>query len=179
MSKRIRIFAGPNGSGKSTLFKYIKDKFPINTGPFVNADDIYNKFEEKHTPIDIFEEFGIKTSNSELNHFVLQHGLKKQVKLTNVFDVKEERFVLVNENNSYIAAIFADFVRNKMIASCTSTFSFETVFSHNSKLDFMKNASDLGFKVYLYFISTNDPIININRVAQRVSNGGHPVQDYR
>ena len=60
MSNRIRIFAGPNGSGKSTLFKYIKDKFSINTGPFVNADDIYNRFNEKKAPIDIFEEFGIK-----------------------------------------------------------------------------------------------------------------------
>ena len=41
----------------------------------------------------------------------------------------------------------------------------------------MKRASDLGFKVYLYFISTNDPIININRVAQRVSSGGHAVAE--
>ena len=55
------------------------------------------------------------------------------------------------------------------------TFSFETVFSHSSKLDIMQQAVELGYKVYLYFVSTEDPEINKFRVAARKMKGGHDV----
>jgi predicted ABC-type ATPase len=35
--------------------------------------------------------------------------------------------------------------------------------------------SEFGYKNYLYFVCTVDPIININRVAQRVALKGHDV----
>ncbi len=54
-------------------------------------------------------------------------------------------------------------------------FSFETVFSHKSKLAFMERAKAAGYKVYLYFIATESPEINVERVGIRVSNGGHDV----
>ena len=34
-----------------------------------------------------------------------------------------------------------------------------------------------GFKIYLYFIATSDPLINVHRVKNRVENGGHDVPD--
>ena len=73
-----------------------------------------------------------------------------------------------------MAAAVADYLRQKMLAS-SSSFACETVFSHPSKLDFMKRANTNGFKVYLYFIALQDPCINIERVSNRVCKGGHDV----
>jgi predicted ABC-type ATPase len=39
--------------------------------------------------------------------------------------------------------------------------------SHSSKLDMLKQAHTLGFKNYLYFISTESADINVRRVADR------------
>jgi predicted ABC-type ATPase len=55
------------------------------------------------------------------------------------------------------------------------SFSFETVMSHHSKVDFITKAQKSGFKTYLYFICTDDPIINIQRVKNRKAMGGHDV----
>lgn len=54
-------------------------------------------------------------------------------------------------------------------------FSFETVFSHPSKLDIMRQARENGYKVYLYFVSTESPEINVYRVQLRKEKGGHDV----
>jgi predicted ABC-type ATPase len=54
-------------------------------------------------------------------------------------------------------------------------FGFETVGSHSSKHQFMHNALELGYDVELLFVSTEQPQINIERVAQRVAEGGHDV----
>lgn len=52
---------------------------------------------------------------------------------------------------------------------------FETVFSHESKLEFMRKAKDLGYEIRLIFVTTFDPEINKKRVEFRVCNGGHDV----
>jgi predicted ABC-type ATPase len=54
-------------------------------------------------------------------------------------------------------------------------FSFETVMSHPSKVDFMSRARDAGYEVVLFFVGTSHPEINISRVESRVSQGGHDV----
>lgn len=54
-------------------------------------------------------------------------------------------------------------------------FSFETVMSHPSKVDFMIRADDAGYDVTLYFVCTSDPDINVSRVENRVAVGGHDV----
>ena len=47
--------------------------------------------------------------------------------------------------------------------------------SHESKVEFLKRAQQLGYKTYLYFITTEDPTINVNRVQYREAQGGHSV----
>jgi predicted ABC-type ATPase len=54
-------------------------------------------------------------------------------------------------------------------------FSFETVMSHPSKVEFLARATAAGFDSTLYFISTENPALNVARVAQRVAQGGHDV----
>lgn len=58
-------------------------------------------------------------------------------------------------------------------------FSFETVMSHESKIAFMRRARDAGFHVTLYFVGTDNPRINLSRVENRVSLGGHSVPEDR
>ncbi len=49
--------------------------------------------------------------------------------------------------------------------------------SHPSKLDFLRRAKEHGYKIYLYFVALENPILNCNRVKARVSQGGHDVSD--
>lgn len=53
--------------------------------------------------------------------------------------------------------------------------AFETVMSHPSHIDHMRDAARAGFTVRLNFIATEDPVINLDRVANRVVHGGHDV----
>ena len=58
-------------------------------------------------------------------------------------------------------------------------FSFETVMSHESKVDFMQRASAAGYTAALYFVATGDPLLNVERVRNRVTLGGHDVPEDR
>ena len=78
--------------------------------------------------------------------------------------------------DSYLAATLAEAVRRELLEE-GQTFTFETVMSHRSKIEFMREARARGYRVYLYFVATDDPAINIDRVHRRVLQGGHPVAD--
>ena len=81
---------------------------------------------------------------------------------------------LVESQRERLAQIIADFLRKKLLKE-RKRFSFETVFSHNSKLDIMRDAVTAGYKVYLYFVCTESPEINKFRVKARTKKGGHDV----
>ncbi len=53
--------------------------------------------------------------------------------------------------------------------------ALETVFSTREKLEFLKRARAAGFFIRLFFVCTNDPSINAQRVALRFMEGGHDV----
>lgn len=55
------------------------------------------------------------------------------------------------------------------------SLSYETVMSHPSHIEFMREAKAKGYEVYLYFVGVSDPAISIGRVAHRVAKGGHDV----
>ncbi|MCL6261638.1 hypothetical protein M3O96_21250, partial [Aquiflexum sp. TKW24L] len=76
-----------------------------------------------------------------------------------------------------IAQILADYLRKKLLA-LGKKFSFETVFPHKGKVDIIRKAKDEGYKVYLYFVSTEHPDINVFRVKKvRVPHDGHDVPE--
>lgn len=52
---------------------------------------------------------------------------------------------------------------------------FETVFSSVDKIDFLEFAKQNGYFIRLFFVSTNHPAINANRITHRVLEGGHDV----
>lgn len=55
------------------------------------------------------------------------------------------------------------------------SFVFETVFSSQEKLDFLLKAHEAGFFIRFFYVCTNNPEINVLRIAQRYLNGGHEV----
>lgn len=57
------------------------------------------------------------------------------------------------------------------------SLSYETVFSHESHLAFMREAKARGYEVRLFFVGTADPQVNVDRVALRVAEGGHAVAE--
>lgn len=193
---RLRMFAGPNGSGKSTLkdeiakallendsartpedIKALKDDFEkALLGIYVNADEIEKELNQSGALL--FEPFKIKISENDIIDFFNKHPLIKKANLQNdIAKLRVANNVLHFDGiaiNSYWAAALADFIRRKLLAAKTS-FSFETVMSSRDKVEFLKEAKSKGFRTYLYFVATEDPDINISRVAHRVKMGGHPV----
>jgi predicted ABC-type ATPase len=80
-----------------------------------------------------------------------------------------------NENISdYDAMTKADKLRTAAMSKHIS-FAFETVMSHHSKLDFIDTAKHQEYKVILHFVLTEDPSLNVDRVALRHTKGGHDV----
>jgi predicted ABC-type ATPase len=90
--------------------------------------------------------------------------------------VKDKQFSHIPDiNQRYIAAMReAELLRRGAIDNGLS-LAFETVFSTPEKLQFLHYAKDRGYYIELIFITTRDPLINIERVAQRVASGGHDV----
>lgn len=57
------------------------------------------------------------------------------------------------------------------------SFAWETVFSHESRLEIMESAKKKGYLIHLYYITTKNPDINVARVRTRVMQGGHDVPE--
>ncbi len=170
---RLRVFAGPNGSGKSTM----KSAIPHHLiGIYINPDEIEKTANE--SGLLSFSDFQLEVEPSEVLDFFLNHRLilnanltEQASKLTVSNNCLDFRSVQIN---SYFASVASDFIRNKLLQACLS-FTFETVMSSKDKIEFMLKAKALGYRTYLYFVATEDPYININRVKIRVDSGGHNV----
>lgn len=177
-SKRLRIIAGPNGSGKSTFIDTLRKNF--DCGIYINTDEIekglrdtgfinLNNYKISSTPED-FNSFILSSNSQSLIQKATKEGLSINLTL-------EENILISNsEINSYEAALIVEYIKNKLIENM-QLFTFETVMSHHSKLDFVKDAIARGYRVYLYFIATESVDINIGRVAQRVMKRGHNVSE--
>lgn len=171
---RLRVFAGPNGSGKSTI-KGDLDPALIKT--YVNADELEK--EAKATGFIDLSIFGIEITLAELLSFHAEHyllikkGLTEQAEKLGLLGSKVDYQNV--QIDSYFASVIADLIRQRLLDNGVS-FTFETVMSHSSKVDFMREAQARGYRTYLYFVSTENPDINVDRVNIRVQEGGHPVE---
>lgn len=168
--KRVRIFAGPNGSGKSTLKGLIESL--VNVGVYVNADEITESL-KNDLRID-FSEYGLNVAES---HFEEEYSKWTIPTKRKWWIFKDNGITVTNQEmvEDYFAAFLADYVRNSLLGT-VDVFSFETVMSHPSKLEFITKAKQAGYKVYLYFISLPDPNLNVLRIETRVKSGGHNVE---
>lgn len=171
-TKRLRIFAGPNGSGKSTLVKVVTSQYNLHYGYVVNADEIEWAF--SRSGFFDFGPCGLEITQADLESFIQSYDFAREVRFPPWY-IGENRFHLREGIfNSYHAAILAEFLRQRLMAAGV-TFSTETVMSAPQKLDMMRWAKELGYRVYLYYVATESPIINQVRVRNRVKLGGHDV----
>ena len=175
-SKRLRVFAGPNGSGKSTVINEILKAGTPDLGKYINADDLAKGLRDSTFT---FNNWCPEISKSEfLDQLEANSLIQKNYPgdtFAKSFEVIQGQVKLTDLNQlEYFAQILAEFLRIQCLER-GEKFSFETVFSHPSKVEWMKKATEMGYKVYLYFVSTESPEINKARVQNRVLNGGHHV----
>ncbi len=180
---RFRIFGGPNGSGKSTIINSVRSHISnghlIDFGTYVNADEIALALIEGGFSFKNYQLSGI--TSDVFRKGVLESGLINDrfpfEEFNASFVLKGGELKLIDERKKVrIAQILANFIIRKLISE-EKKCSLETVFSHSSKVDIIRTASDLGYKVYLYFVATEAPEINIARVKYRASQGGHDVPE--
>ncbi len=179
---RLRVFAGPNGSGKSTVIEYVQNVKAngrsIDFGYYINADDIARQLKNGGFK---FSQYNLTIKPKEFSDVALGAGLINEEYTSKAFkesfSLKDNVVRLKNISaDERIAQIIADFVRKKLLG-LKKKFSFETVFSHPSKLEIMRLAVAAGYKVYLYFVSTESPEINKFRVQARKAKKGHDVPE--
>jgi predicted ABC-type ATPase len=172
MTKRMRVFAGPNGSGKTTIIQNLKNE--IGFGVYVNADDIEQQLNASKSLL--FNQYQLKVDNETLQSFFRNSTFspikRNQPELYALLHVDKNILHINAEIDSYLAADIAEFIRQQLLANELS-FTYETVMSHRSKLAFMKKAKEQGYRVYLYFVATEDPEINVSRVNLRFFLNGH------
>jgi predicted ABC-type ATPase len=92
--------------------------------------------------------------------------------------INADRLALELAIDPYSAAKVAANLREELVRQRES-FAFETVFSDpvGDKLTFLKRTAEAGFTVALCFIGLATPKLSQERVAMRVSQGGHDVPD--
>lgn len=100
------------------------------------------------------------------------------IPFVNADDIARSLFPVSAEQSSYQAAKIAEAIRAQRLLAGES-FCFETVFSHPSKVDFLARAKALGYEIILIFIHLDSINLNLARVAQRVSSGGHQVPEQK
>ena len=174
MTKRFRMVAGPNGSGKSTLVAQLVEDYAVNFYTMLNADDVFAQVKRTGAffapfPIDgqalLAYVSGTEYAETEKARFS-----------TGEISVDADciRFASEESANSYTVALLVNFLQDECINRGIS-FSQETVFSHPSKVAALEKANAAGFRTYLYYVATDDPEINADRVARRYAQGGHDV----
>lgn len=173
-AKRIRVFAGPNGSGKTTIVNDLRLKYSY--GVYVNADDIEAELKSKGNFF--FDKYKLNVEEKNLQDFFRLSSFspikRNESDLWKKLSVQNNSLIVSTLIDSYLAADIAEFIRLELLENNFS-FTYETVMSHKGKIDFLQKAIDKHYKVYLYFIATEDPEININRVNVRVAQSGHAV----
>lgn len=170
---RLRVFAGPNGSGKSTLKGLLS---PDWFGTYINADDIERTIKSEGGFC--LADFNVDVTQEQLLEFLLTSDLLRVQGLTD-----QAKSITINDGyvcfgdlqvNSYYASVLCDFIRRQLL-NCGESFTFETVMSSPDKVELICEAQRRGYRTYLYYIATEDPSINIDRVEHRVKTGGHDV----
>ena len=91
-----------------------------------------------------------------------------------VYEAERLQHISQPQARSEQARLWADAGRATLLESGQS-FVSETVFSHASKLALIQEAQAKGFFVLLLVVALDQPERLLERVAQRVAEGGHPV----
>ncbi len=103
-------------------------------------------------------------------HYLSDYGIK----FVNADLIAKEINSKNSEKLSYKAAAIGKHIRNDLLSQ-EASFCFETVFSHESKIDFIAQAKGMGYQIILVYIHLINSSLNEARVHQRITEGGHSV----
>jgi predicted ABC-type ATPase len=167
VTPRIRMFAGPNGSGKSTLKNVLSDEL---IGIYINADEIESEIRESgQLKLNRFE---LSDDAADLRAAILSNRRLEDLEID---EPKNNSLCFsLTDQHAYLASVISEEIRSLLFKKRLS-FTFETVMSHVSKVELLEQAQSQGYRTYLYYVATEDPEINVSRVAYRVSQNGHTV----
>jgi predicted ABC-type ATPase len=88
------------------------------------------------------------------------------------------RHILDPATRERAARTWADEQRQLLLRQGQS-FVTETAFSHPSRIALIAQARSLGFEVVLYALALDEPRLLLQRVSQRVREGGHAVPSHK
>lgn len=118
------------------------------------------------------------------------NGSGKSTFIANLFKIENVDLEYVNadiyavtnfsnqENKDLLAMNFA-MKRCEQLILEEKSFIYETVLSHESKINLVKQAKKNGFYIIGVFVYTDDAQINVERVHKRVHEGGHNVDEIK
>lgn len=86
--------------------------------------------------------------------------------------IARDRWPEAPEPHAYDAAEVAARAREALLQKRRS-FVTETVFSHPSKLELIRRAKDLDYRVWMIFINLGSADLAVSRVARRTAQQGH------
>lgn len=170
------MIAGPNGSGKTTLTENLRNNYNLDFGYYINADELERSLRQ-HGYYS-FQRSPLKIDLATFTPFYQQHALHAR----SIADIDIRNNVLyLNQPlppDTYFPTLLADFLRSGLLRQ-SITFSFETVMSDHRKVTLLEQARRSGYRNYLYYICTKDPVTNRDRVKDRVQKNGHDVPEHK
>lgn len=131
--------------------------------------------DSSHRPVLIIIAGPNGSGKTTITSQILHHEWLENSVYINPDQVAQERFGDWNSTEAVMqAAEYCADWRERCLTDSQSMI-FETVFSADDKLDFIRRAKQAGFFVRLFFVCTESPMINAARIAGRVMKGGHDV----
>ena len=174
---RLRMFAGPNGSGKTTVKNTLVPSAWF--GIYINPDDLEATIRE--TGLLPLEPFDLTVTTEEIQGYFASskflraqhlHDAAREIECRgNCVDFQPLGVQLVLcfgacrlPAEKGVGCVAVVYVRNGDVRTLT-------------RLKPPNSTVLEGFRTYLYYIATEDPAINIQRVKNRVAEGGHDVPE--
>lgn len=115
------------------------------------------------------------SGKTSLTRQILSHNWALDAEYINPDEIAQKELGNWNDPSKIlIAAELAENRRNTAVQE-RRNFVFETVFSAPDKISFLLSCLEKGYFIRFFFISTQDPMINAQRVNQRILEGGHSV----
>ena len=107
---------------------------------------------------------------------IIERYFAKRLPIVNPDDIaKELNPFRRNEPDIVMQAGRIAIKRRKEHLQNDVSFAFETTLSGNSESHFIEDAIAAGYQVNIVYVATDDSLINVTRVSQRVLKGGHAV----
>lgn len=129
------LLAGPNGSGKTTYYEQVlKEKYPDYF--YINADAI-KKDIEYYRALDLTK-YGIEESQEVFDSYIKNNYTPNFTLYGGLYVVSKEQFNTYWWIEDYFIMVITTFILEKLVEQGANII-YETVFSHESKVDLIKS----------------------------------------